>query len=133
MRKLPLGLLVFSALAMSATASAQQAFATQQEAAQALVDAVTPATPDQAKLAALLGANWHDYVPVGSVERADVDAFLAHYREAHSFQATPDGKALLVVGKDPWTLPVPLAKSAKGWAFDLKAGSEEVRARRIGR
>jgi hypothetical protein len=40
---------------------------------------------------------------------------------------------MLAVGRGHWTLPIPLAKGADGWRFDLKAGSAEIRARRIGR
>ncbi|HYQ52864.1 MAG TPA: DUF2950 domain-containing protein, partial [Pseudomonas sp.] len=44
-----------------------------------------------------------------------------------------DRQAVLAVGSEHWTLPIPLARSASGWRFDLKAGSAEIRARRIGR
>ena len=42
---------------------------------------------------------------------------------------------MLTVGKDAWTLPVPLVKteSPAGWRFDVKAGEPEIRVRRIGR
>lgn len=130
---LPLALVLAAGMAMASAASAQQAFATQEEAAQKLVAAISGPTADEKSLAELFGSQWRDYVPVGSVDRRDVDAFVAHFREKHAFQATPDGKALLVVGTDPWTLPVPLAKGAKGWSFDLAAGRAEIVARRIGR
>jgi len=119
-------------LAMSLPAAAQQAFPTPDEATRALVDILSVQPADQARLTTLLGADWRDFVPVGSVDRADVDAFLSHYRERHAIQAEGD-KAMLSVGTDPWILPVPLAKGAKGWTFDLKAGADEIRNRRIGR
>jgi hypothetical protein len=67
------------------------------------------------------------------VQRSDVDTFLEQYRAQHSIDMTAQGKAILAVGSDHWTLPIPLSKSSQGWRFDLKAGSAEIRARRIGR
>ena len=34
---------------------------------------------------------------------------------------------------DGWTLPIPIVRSGDGWAFDARAGAEEMRIRRIGR
>lgn len=133
MCKLPLALVISAGLAMSGAANAQQAYPTQDAAVEALVQAVGTTKSDEARLSALLGANWHDFVPVNSVQRSDVDAFLKRYGEAHSFTPTPSGKVILTVGKDPWTLPVPLAKGPKGWYFDVQAGADEIRTRRIGR
>lgn len=131
-RLLPLALMTALAFAPVAFA-AQQAFPTPDEAAQALVDAIGSDKPDEAKLKALLGDDWRDFVPEGSVDRTDVDAFLTRYGERHSFEEPTPGRMFLSVGTEPWTLPVPLAKGADGWRFDLKAGADEVRARRIGR
>ena len=133
MCKLPLALLVSAAFAFSGSAQAQQAYPSQEQAVQALVQALGTTKSDEAKLTTLLGAGWRDIVPVDSVLRPDVDAFLARYKEAHGFEPRPDGKVMLTVGKDPWTLPVPLAKSAGGWQFDMAAGADEIRTRRIGR
>jgi len=116
-----------------AAAASVQNFPSAEAAAQALVDALGTQQADSAKLGALFGANWHDYIPPEGVERADVDAFLQHYRERHALEAGADGKTLLNVGKEAWVFPVPLVKDAAGWHFDLQAGAAEIRARRIGR
>jgi hypothetical protein len=130
----PLGFALVVALGLAPfAASAQQAFATPEEAAQALVQAVTPAEGDQAQLKNLFGDQWRDYVPVGSVAREDVDAFLTRYAERHSFENPAPDRAVLSVGTEPWTLPIPLVKGADGWSFDIQAGAEEARIRRIGR
>jgi len=121
------------ALALPWPAVAQQAFPTPDAAADALVQTLGAPSPDQARLTSLLGPNWHDYIPVGSVDRADIDAFLAGYRTRHSIQTGPGGRAILAVGTSGWTLPVPIVKGPKGWAFDVAAGADEIRARRIGR
>ena len=94
---------------------------------------MAPNTPTRQRLAAILGPDWPRYVPHGSVDRGDVDAFLVRYREKHSFQTPAAGRAILTVGKDAWTMPIPLEKKQAGWAFDVKVGEPEIRARRIGR
>lgn len=118
---------------MAMGAAAQEPFPTPDAAAQALVAALGSEKADEARLAAILGPDWLRYIPQGSVEREDVDAFLKRYRERHSFQTPTAGRAVLAVGTDAWTLPVPLVKKDAGWVFDVKAGEPEIRARRIGR
>jgi len=125
--------LLAATLACASTAFAQQAYPTPQAAADALVDALGTTAGDQAKLVTVLGAGWKDYVPVGGIERKDVDVFLVKYREKHAFETRKDGKQTLVVGNDSYSLPVPLTKDGSGWHFDLPAGQEEIRTRRIGR
>jgi len=117
----------------SAQGSAAKAFASPEEAAQALVSALGTDHADQAQLAALFGSDWHDYVPTEGVDRSDVEAFLQHYRQRHALDAGPNDTRVLSVGTPAWILPVPLAHDAKGWHFDTHAGAVEIRARRIGR
>jgi hypothetical protein len=133
MSKLPPLLLIATGLALAGPTHAQQVYPTADAAAAALVDALGTTSVDEAKLVALLGANWRELIPVDAVERADVDAFLKAYREKHSLDTSVAGKSMLVVGKDSWVLPVPLVPSPKGWAFDPKGAMEEIRTRRIGR
>jgi hypothetical protein len=125
-------ILFATTLSCAACAFAQQAYPTPEAAGDALVDALGQSKADQAKLTTLLGAGWKDYVPVGGVERPDVDAFLAMYREKHAYQARKDGRQELIVGKDAWSLPIPLSKGDGGWHFDVAAGQDEIRTRRIG-
>lgn len=130
----PLQIALVSALALAplTTASAQQAFATPDEAAKVLVEALKSPAADEAKLKNLFGDQWRDFVPVGSVDREDVDAFLKRYAERHSFENPTPDRANLSVGTEAWTLPIPLKKGADGWSFDVQAGVEEMRVRRIG-
>lgn len=127
-----LRLFVLACIALPAPLLAQQSFPTPEAAAQALVAALGTTTADEARLREVLGPDWERTVPRGSVDREDVDAFLARYRERRAFQSTDATHALLTVGNDAWSLPVPLVKGANGWAFDVKAGETEIRARRIG-
>ncbi|HVK51904.1 MAG TPA: DUF2950 domain-containing protein [Pseudoxanthomonas sp.] len=126
-------LLLPAAAVLAATvAVAQQAYPTADAASQALVDALGTDKADPDKLATVLGKQWRDYIPSDSVERKDVDAFLRRYQERHSIETGSDGKPHLVVGREPWVLPVPLQQSQGGWSFDLKGGVDEMRVRRIG-
>ncbi|MCY1283994.1 hypothetical protein D9M68_518990 [compost metagenome] len=118
---------------LAPTAWAQEVFPTPEAASESFVAALGTEKADADRLAALLGADWQDYIPTKGIERKDVDAFLAHYREKHGIQPGPKGRAHIVVGNDPWTLPIPLVQGKEGWSFDARAGGEEIRLRRIGR
>ncbi|WP_449434931.1 DUF2950 domain-containing protein [Pseudomonas putida] len=120
-------------LTCSSVASALEAFPTPEKAVEAFVQALGVERADEARLAQLLGDDWRTYIPREGVQRSDVDAFLQKYREQHTLENNAQGKAILAVGKVHWTLPIPLSKASNGWHFDLKAGSAEIRARRIGR
>lgn len=112
---------------------AQQAYPTPDAAVAALIAALGHERADAAQMAQLLGADWQSYIPDGSIERQDVDAFLELYRQKHSIQQDSSSQAHLQVGNATWTFPLPLLKTASGWHFDPKAGGEEIRRRRIGR
>jgi hypothetical protein len=81
----------------------------------------------------VLGADWRRFIPEGSVDRADADAFLAAWSKQHKLVAEGDSKAVLAVGDGGWTLPVPIVKRSAGWQFDPRAGADVMRTRRIGR
>lgn len=133
MQALPRILLSLPLLLSMHLAQAQQTFPSAEAAAAALVTALGSERADAAKLAQLLGADWQSYIPTDAVERRDVDAFLALYRERHRIETNARGQAHLVVGNTPWILPLPLAQGAQGWHFDTQAAAEEIRVRRIGR
>ncbi|MEE3634355.1 DUF2950 domain-containing protein [Pseudomonas sp. AL 58] len=129
----PHALVIAASVAWSCIAAAQLAFPTPEKAAEAFVEAVGTEHADQARLTELLGEEWRSFIPREGVQRSDVDAFLQQYHEQHRIEKTGDNKALLSVGSDHWTLPIPLIKGENSWRFDIKAGSAEIRARRIGR
>ena len=124
---------LLSGVLSAAPTFAQQAFATPDAAGDALVQALSANKSDEATLATLFGKNWREFVPVGSVDRGDVIAFLAKYRERHAWGDVEGGRKQLAVGANAFTFPVPLSKDDKGWHFDMRAGADEIRARRIGR
>ncbi|MFZ5933720.1 hypothetical protein BGP84_10615 [Pseudomonas putida] len=126
-------LLIGLGLAWANLVTAQEAFPTPDKAVEAFVQALGVEHADEARLGQLLGDDWRTYIPRGGVQRSDVDTFLAQYKAEHQIDKQGDNKAILAVGPDHWTLPIPLTKATNGWRFDLKAGSAEIRARRIGR
>lgn len=119
-------------LGWSCLAAAQEEFATPEKAAHAFVEALGTEQADQARLTSLLGNDWHSFIPRAGSQRKDVQAFLKQYHEKNQIEKVSDNKAVLSVGSNNWTLPIPIVKGPSGWHFDVKAGSDEVRARRIG-
>lgn len=122
---------VISVALLPAIASAQKAFPTAEAAANAFIDAV--AINDDAAKREILGTDYRRFVPPESVDAEDRTAFL--YASSKGRRVIADGPEMahLSVGAGGWTLPVPIMKTAKGWSFDVKAGAEEMRLRRIGR
>jgi hypothetical protein len=118
--------IAFSAVAFAATPST---YPTPDAAATALVEAVQ--SNDKAALAKVLGADWKTYIPTDDIDREDVDAFLASYKESHKLVAEGNVQHLQV-GKAGWTLPMPIVKAGTGWTFDLNGAHEEMRIRQIG-
>jgi hypothetical protein len=122
--------LVLATMVSSAPVFAQSAYPTAEAAADAFVAAVEKR--DQPALQKVLGAQWREYIPTEGVDQEDVDAFLAQWKQSHRILA--EGPvAKVAVGRDGWTLPIPLKQDKAGWRFDPKAGGEEMRVRRIGR
>jgi hypothetical protein len=135
MRFLPQALRTFFAalallVALAPAALAQQkAFASPEAAMNAFGDAL--ATNDEDALKAIFGADFRDVIPRASDEIRI--KFLAAWGKSHEIKPEGDAKAVIAVGDDGWTLPIPLVKTAQGWRFDMRAAAEEMRVRRIGR
>ena len=114
-------------------AAKQKSFASAQEAAAALAGAVRAADKDE--LFAVVGPDSKSWILSGDdvADRADWKKFLEAYDQKNGLQASGD-KAVLEVGNDAWPFPAPIVKGKDGkWAFDAKAGREEVLNRRVGR
>jgi len=125
-------------LAAAVNAAAQagaQAFATPQEAAQALVDAA--ARNDTAAMLKLFGPAGKDIVESGdAAEDKNMRAEFAR-RAGEKLQVEPEkgnpDRAVIVVGNDNWPMTVPLARKNGQWRFDAAQGKMEILARRVGR
>lgn len=119
----------------AASSAKQRAFATADEAADALVAAAGQF--DVAALKELLGPDSYDIVQTGEPARdrevAAEFASLARAKKKVSADPRNPRRAILEVGEDDWPFPVPLVKQAGQWSFDTKAGRQEILLRRIGR
>ena len=114
-------------------ATAQRTFASPDEAAAALVDAVK--RDDVAALRAIFGPDSDKLLTSGDeVEDAAVRKRVAD-AVAQAMRVEPDGdaRAELIVGTDEWPFPVPMVKTGATWRFDTAAGEDEIVNRRIGR
>lgn len=117
-------------LAFVPAASAQtQAFATPEAAMEAFGSAL--ARSDSEAMKALFGADYRSFIP--PVDAQVRYQFIEQWVKSHAVKPAGDGKAAIAVGKEGWTFPIPLVKTAQGWRFDTRAGAEEMRIRRIGR
>ena len=112
----------------------QKAFATPQEAADALVQAA--GAYDLPTLEQILGSDSEDLLssedPVGDKNKAA--EFAAKGRQKTEAKVDPKkaSSARVLVGDDGWPLPIPLIKKGNEWLFDTKAGRQEILYRRIG-
>ena len=120
--------LVVSAFALAPSAFAQKAYPTANEAAEAFTDSIARHDVDALKV--VVGPDYKKYLP--HTDADDVTNFLEAWAKSHKVVPAGDAKAYLEVGTNGWTLPIPIVKSAAGWAFDTKATPEELRTRRIG-
>jgi hypothetical protein len=117
-------------LAVASTAQAQQAFKTPEAAADALVDGL--ARNDDAQVKTVLGPDFRRYIPAEATSANDRTNFLEAWSRGHKVVTAGDS-AMVEVGTNGWTMPIPLVKTASGWQFDTKAAPAEMRTRRIGR
>ncbi|HLF24095.1 MAG TPA: DUF2950 family protein, partial [Burkholderiales bacterium] len=112
---------------------AQATFDSPQAGVAALVAAVE--ANDAAALRVILGTHGEKLMNSGDAV-ADANyraAFVKAYRRGNAIETTGDRSATLVIGKDRWPLPIPLAKSNGAWHFDTPKGEQEILDRRIGR
>jgi hypothetical protein len=111
----------------------QKAFASPQEAMQALVKALQAG--DKESLLAILGPDSEQIISSGDpvADKTDRDRFLKVYGEKADFVAEGNDRVEVILGNDNWPVPVPLVKGPQGWFFDTAAGKEEILNRRVGR
>jgi hypothetical protein len=120
-----------STIALVPVAFAQSAYPTPEAAADALVDGI--ARHDNDAIKAVVGPDYRKYIPASNYDSEDVTNFLEAWSRGHAIVRSGDDKAYLGAGKNGWTMPIPIVKTAAGWRFDIKSAPEEMRTRRIGR
>ena len=111
-----------------------RAFDTPQQAADALIDAAGKFDVDT--LLAIFGPSAKDLIQTGepAQDRQRANEFVAEAREKTSISINPKNqtRAFLLVGNEEWPFPIPIAKRGAKWAFDVRAGRQELLYRRIG-
>lgn len=124
--------LTISAL-LCASASAQQAFKTPDEAAGALASAAKSGDPKA--IVSVLGPDGTDIVSSGDevADAATRQKFLAAYDAKHQITMDGDSKAIMVIGPEDFPLPIPIVRKDGMWSFDTAAGRQEILFRRIGK
>jgi DUF2950 family protein len=112
----------------------QKAFATPQEAADALVQAA--GTYDLPSLEKILGPDSEDLLSsedaVSDKNKAAEFAAMGQQKTEVKVDPKKATSAKVLVGDDGWPLPIPLVKKGNEWLFDTKAGRREMLYRRIG-
>ena len=119
-------------IAAAFPAHAQQTYPSPEAAVKDLVDSAKAKTPGFGDR--ILGKDGAALLRSGD---ADEDARnLKEFNEAAAAETSiddgPDGSKILRVGKNGWTLPLPLVKTDAGWRFDPAKGKEEMTNRRVG-
>src|SRR4030065_1999159 len=66
-------------------------------------------------------------------DKAGREKFLKAYDEMNKLEKASANKIILHIGKDDWSLPIPVVGKNKKWVFDTNTGKEEILNRRIGR
>ncbi|HXJ13320.1 MAG TPA: DUF2950 domain-containing protein [Candidatus Limnocylindrales bacterium] len=109
-------------------------FDSPQQAADALVAAAEKF--DVSLLREIFGAGGEDIVLTGEYpqdrKRASDFAVEAREKKSVSVDSKKGNRAFLLVGIEDWPFPVPIVKLGAKWAFDAKAGRQELFYRRIG-
>lgn len=134
----PFAILTVLSLAMPSAAFCeffvQTTFSSAEEGMQAFVEAIT--LNDPSVLQTLLGAEGLELFDSGD-SAADAQwrkRFLKAYADTNQVVLEENNtRAILIVGRDQWPMPIPLIKLAKGWRFDTHQAAGEILNRHIGR
>jgi hypothetical protein len=119
-------------LAAALPAHAQQVYPTAEDAAKDLIDSAKAKTPGFGDR--ILGKQGADLLRSGDPEEdaQNLKDFNDAAAESTAIDDGPAGTKILRVGKNGWTLPLPLVKTDAGWRFDPVRGKEEMTNRRVG-
>lgn len=111
----------------------QRTFASAEAAVQALIDALR--NNDEKALLSIFGPGSRNVITSGDkvYDRNKRESFLKGYDEANKLEQDGPDKVVLYTGMEKWPMPIPMVKKKGRWAFDTKAGREEIINRRIGK
>jgi hypothetical protein len=116
-----------------AKAAAQRTFATPEDAAKALIDAVR--ANDRQAVLDVVGAKARNWLMTADeiADREEGRLFVAAHDRKSAVVKRGDARAMLTVGDESWEFPAPIVRKAGKWSFDADAGREEILNRRVGR
>jgi hypothetical protein len=114
-------------------AAAQRRFPSADRAVEALIAATR--TDEPGTLLPILGPRGAKLIRSGDpvADRHGRERFITAYEQAHRIEYDGSDKAVLLVGKEEWPLPIPLVRDREGWRFDTIAGEQQILDRRVGR
>ena len=119
-------------IAAALPSRAQETYPAPEAAVKDLVDSAKAKTPGFGDR--ILGKDGAALLRSGDAEQ-DAEN-LKEFNEAAAAEIAiddgPNGEKILRVGKNGWTLPLPLVKTDAGWRFDVAIGKEEMTNRRVG-
>ena len=112
-----------------ADSAASITFASPDEA----VDALVGCADDPAQADALLGPGGSDLLCASDPEDGeDLAAVREKMVEQVAFADAGDDRKRILLGNEPWELPLQLVRSGDRWRFDVEAGRDELLRRDIG-
>ena len=119
-------------IAAALPALAQETYPTPEAAVKDLVDSAKAKTPGFGDR--ILGKDGAALLRSGDVDEdaENLKEFNAGAAASTAIEDGPKGTKILRVGKNGWTLPLPLVKTDAGWRFDAAKGKEEMTNRRVG-
>jgi hypothetical protein len=125
-------ILAAAVLLAAPAAQAQQVYPTPEDAVKDLIESAKAKAPGFGDR--ILGKDGAELMRSGDPEEdaANLKDFNDAAAELTAIDDGPDGTKVLRVGKNGWTLPLPLVKNAAGWRFDPARGKEEMTNRRVG-
>jgi hypothetical protein len=110
--------------------SSQATFSSPDDASHALVSAVQE--HDERAVGKILGTGSELSYNDQAEDTLEHERFVQKYQEMHRWVRESGGITTLYIGAENWPFPVPLVSRHGVWRFDSKAGSDEIRFRRIG-
>jgi hypothetical protein len=131
---LTIGVMESSKTALASDQVTQITFSSPAEAGTALAQAM--ASGDLAALTKVIGNDATALIASkdGASDQAAMRRFFSKYQQMNRWVDMTDGSRILHIGADNFAFPVPLARtSGDRWYFDAVAGTQEIRARDIGR
>jgi len=114
-------------------ANAQSNYASPEDAAKALADAMR--TDERKLIWRVLGPGASKFVRSGDPVQDEEarEAFVTAYDKSVKFERDGNARATLLIGPTDFPFPYPLVMQDGRWHFDARRGNEQVLDRRIGR